>query len=125
MLESSFGDISFFAPPSKDEGFLNRVAQNRLQRSGQNWTPQAFKCADKNSSFKFHCSKDTFKQKLSIQIPAICAGGEGGGGGVPKNNKQTLEKKEGLKAAALLLNISKYREDDSVFFPSNRIKIMG
>ena len=47
------------------------------------------------------------------------------GGGGKKNNKQTLENKGGLKAAALLLNIPKYREngEDSVFFPSNRIKI--
>ena len=58
---------------------------------------------------------------MSIQIPDIC----GGGGGGAKNNKQTLESKEGLKAAAFLLNIPKYREngEDSVFFPSNRIKI--
>ena len=57
-------------------------------------------------------------------MPDICGGG-GGGGGKQKNNKQTLESKEGLKAAALLLNIPKYREngEDSLFFPSNRIKI--
>ena len=37
---------------------------------------------------------------------------------VQKNNKQTLENKEGLKAAALLLKISQYRENgkDSTHF---------
>lgn len=41
--------MSFFihAPPSKDEGFLNKVAQIRLQRNRQSWILHAFKGADK------------------------------------------------------------------------------
>ena len=66
------------------------------------------------------------KKKLSIQIPAICTGEEGVGVGVvQKNNKQTLENKEVLEAAALLLNISQYREngeDSSLIFPRQQNK---
>ena len=41
-----------------------------------------------------------------------------GGAGVQKNNKQTLENKEGLRVPALLLKISQYREngEDSTQF---------
>ena len=46
---------------------------------------------------------------------------------VQRNNKQTLENKEGLKAVVLLFNFSeeqrKMWKHSSLFFPDNRIKI--
>ena len=98
LLESSFWDISFFihAPPSKDEGFLNRVAQNCLQRSWQNWTPQAFKGADKKirpSNFIFQRTHSNRNWAFRFQ-PSVLVGRQGP---VQKNNKQTLENKEGWK----------------------------
>ena len=118
MLESSLGDISFFihAPPSKDEGFLNMVAQSHLQRNRQNWTRQAFKSADK----KFILQISFFKGHIQTKIEhSDCSHLYWWGvAGVQKSNKQTLENKEGLKAAALLLNISNYRKNDSIFSPA-------
>ena len=92
------------------------VAQSHLQRSRQNWTRQAFKSADK----KFILQISFFKGHIQTKIEH--SGSSHlywwGGAGVQKNNKQTLENKEGLKAAALLLNISNYRKNNSIFSPA-------
>ena len=88
--------------------------------------PLRLKSTDKKLILQPSFSKDTNKN-LTIQIPAMFTGGEGRGRGVQKNNKQTLENKEGFKAAALLLNISECRENgksSSLFFPDNRIKVL-
>ena len=83
------------------------VAQSRLQRSRQNWTPQAFKCADKKFILQISFFKGQIQTKIEhSDFSHLYWWGGGGGGGGQKNNKKNLLNKEGLKAAALLLNIS-------------------
>ena len=99
----------------------------RLQKSQQNLDPSGRKGTDKkinSSTFIFKGHKQKFENSDSSYVYWW---GREGGGGCRKITNTPFENKEGFKAAALLLNISEYRENgksSSLFFPDNRIKVL-
>ena len=77
-----------------------------------------------SSTFIFKGHKQKFENSDSSYV---YWSGREGGGGCRKITNTPFENKEGFKAAALLLNISEYRENgksSSLFFPDNRIKVL-